>query len=125
VREKRKSLSDKGLHGVKGSISERAAEPFSSVAGLIAMLLVEEGVEGGMEGLDLRLRCATEEMMALSKFQRVSEHVELRKCSLTSLTGPVVLNILHCFTPILDLLCLPLFLVEEVFVQLLLPALEG
>ena len=78
-------MRDKGLHGSKGSISEGAAEPFSCVAGLIAMLLVEEGVEGGMEGLDLRLRCAAKEMMALSEFQRVSEHVELRKCSLTSL----------------------------------------
>ena len=83
--EKRKSLSEKGLHGSKGSISEGAAEPFSCVARLIAMLLVEEDIERSVEGLNLRLRCATEEMMALSELQRVPEHVELRKCSLTSL----------------------------------------
>ena len=44
-RKRRKSSVDKGLHGAKGSISERAAESFGGVAGLIAMLLVEEGVE--------------------------------------------------------------------------------
>ena len=44
-RKLRESRCDKGLHSAKGSISERAAESFGGVAGLIAMLLVEEGVE--------------------------------------------------------------------------------
>ena len=55
VWEMRNSLRRKGLHGAKGRISEGAAQPFSCVARLIAMLLVEEGVERSMEGLDLRL----------------------------------------------------------------------
>ena len=44
-RRETKSLSGNGLHGSKGSISERAAEPFSCAARLITMLLVKEGVE--------------------------------------------------------------------------------
>ena len=43
------------LNSTEGSISEGAAHAFVCVAALIEMMLVEEGVEGSMEGLDLRL----------------------------------------------------------------------
>lgn len=57
------------LHSAKGRIGERAAQAFSCVAALIQMMLVEEGVELSMEGLDLSFRRTAEEAMALSELQ--------------------------------------------------------
>jgi hypothetical protein len=40
---------EEGLHGAKSSISKGAAKALGSVAGLVSMLLVEEGVERSVE----------------------------------------------------------------------------
>jgi hypothetical protein len=88
------------------------------------MLLVKEGVEGSMEGLDLCLRRATEKMVALSELDRVVQHVELRKCGLRGLGTPVLMDIVDCRTPIGELLRCPLALVQQMIVQLLQPACE-
>ena len=72
-------LGEHWLHRTKGGISERAAKSFGSVVRLVAMLLVEEGVESRMEGLDLILRDATEETMPLGEVDRVVQHVKLRE----------------------------------------------
>lgn len=46
---------EEGLHGTKASVGKAAAQAFSSVVALIEMVIVEEGVELRMEGLDLGL----------------------------------------------------------------------
>ena len=70
------------MHGAEGGIGEAAAEAFSSVAGLVEMLLVEERVEGGMEGLDLRFARSAKETMPLSEVDGVMQHMQLGKCGL-------------------------------------------
>jgi hypothetical protein len=70
------------LHSTQGRVGETAAQPFCYVAGLVAMLLVEESIERGVTGLYLSLRCTAKESIALSEFQRVAKHVQLGKCGL-------------------------------------------
>ena len=103
-------------HGTKGSIGKTTAEAFGGVAALIEMMIVEKGVEGGMSGLNLRLGSATEESMPLGELEGVAEHVQLRECGLRGGRRPVLLDIIHCRTPILDLLRCPLLLEQEVIV---------
>ena len=118
-------MHEKRLHGAKGGIGQTAALTLSFIVRHVEMLLVKEALELEVIRLDLSLGSSAEETISLSELQRVAEHVELRKCSLASLCTPVVLNILHCFTPVLDLLGFPFLLEEEMIVQLLQPALEG
>ena len=63
--------------------------------------------------------------MPLGELQRVSQHVELRESGLTSLARPVLLYVIHCCTPLLDLLQLPVVLVEKMIMQTHEPSLEG
>jgi hypothetical protein len=51
--------------------------------------------------------------------------VELREGGLAGLLTPVLLYVIHCCTPFLDLLRFPVVLVEEKLVQVLEPSLEG
>ena len=97
-------MLEERLHGAKGSISKAAAEAFGGVAALVEMMIVKECVEGGMSGLNLCLGGATEEAMALGEFEGVAEHVQLRECSLRGSRRPVLLDVIDCCTPILDLL---------------------
>jgi len=120
-----RGLLETRLHGAEAGIGEASAKAFGGVATLVEMMIVEEGVEGGMGGLDLCFRSATEEAMPLGELQRVAEHVQLRECGLIGGGRPVLLNIIHCCTPILDLLWCPLSLVQEVIVQILEPSLES
>src|SRR5688500_16009248 len=62
--------------------------------------------------------------MALSELQRVAEHVQLGESGLGGLGAPVLLDIIDCCTPGLDVLRLPVALVQQVIVQLLKPARE-
>ena len=101
------------MHGAEGSIGERASQSFRHVAGLVAMLSVEEGVEGGMAGLHLRLRRTAEESIPLSEADRVAEHVQLREWLGTSFGLPVLLNVVDCGTPGIDVSCCPVARVEE------------
>ena len=86
------------------------------------MLLVEELLELEVIGLDLSLGDSAEESVALGELQRVAEHVKLGKGGLLGLRTPVLMDIIDCFAPILDLLRRPLLLVEEMIMQLLQPA---
>ena len=104
---------------MKSSVGERAAETFRYVARLITMLEVEEFVEGGMEGLDLRLGSATKESMPLSELHRVPKHVQLRKGLGTRFRFPVLLNVIDHTAPGIDISSCPVFGVEQRVVQLL------
>ena len=53
--ERRGEKRKERLHSTQGGVGEAAAQTFSSVAGLVAMLLVKQGVKRSMEGLYLRL----------------------------------------------------------------------
>jgi hypothetical protein len=88
------------------------------------MVIVKEGIELSMEGLDLRLARTSEESMPLGKFNGVMKHVQLREWGLTSLAGPVLLYILHCCAPILNLCWFPVLLVQQVIMQIFEPACE-
>ena len=55
TQKEKTSLLNERLHGAKCCVGQGTAQPLRCVARLIAMLLVEERVEGSMEGLDLRL----------------------------------------------------------------------
>ena len=48
--------------------------------------------------------------------------MKLRECGLLGLRLPVLMDIIDCFTPVLDLLRRPLSFVKEVIMQLLQPA---
>ena len=112
------------LYGTQRSVGERAAQPLRGVAGLVAMLLVEERVECGVEGLDLRLRHTTEEAVTLSELDGVMQHVELGERLGVGLHLPVLVDVMDGCTPLLDLLRRPVALVQEVIVQLLQPAIQ-
>ncbi len=86
----------KGLHGTERSVCEGAAEPFCCVAALVKMMVVKERVELRMERLDLRLRSTSEEAIALSEVEGVAQHVKLRESILSSLSAPVLLDIIDC-----------------------------
>ena len=120
-----RALLEEGLHGTEAGIGEASAEAFGGVAALVEMVIVEEGVEGGMGGLNLCLRSTTEEAMPLSELEGVPQHVELRECGLRGGGRPMLLDVIHCCPPILDLLRRPLLLVEQMGVQILEPSLES
>ena len=104
------------MHGAEGSIGEAAAEAFRLVVSHVEMLLVEEALELIVIGLNLRLGGSSEESMPLGEFEGVAEHVELRKSGLRGGRRPILLDVIHCRTPALDLLRCPLLLVQEVIV---------
>jgi hypothetical protein len=111
-----------GLHGAKGGVGQAAAHAFGFIARHVEMLVVEEALEFEVIGLDLRLGDAAKEAMPLSKLQRVAQHVQLGECILPSLSTPVLLDIVDCGAPLLDFLCCPVALVQQMIVQLLQPA---
>ena len=109
-------MLEERLHGAKGSIGQAAAEALRLIVRHVEMLLVEEALELMVIGLNLRLGGSSEESMPLGELEGVAEHVQLRECGLVSLGTPVLLEIVHCSTPVLDLLLCPLLLVQEVIV---------
>jgi len=60
--------------------------------------------------------------MALGELQRVEQHMKLRECGLLGLRLPVLMDVIDCFAPVLDLLRRPLLFMEEMIMQLLQPA---
>ena len=86
------------------------------------MLLVEEGVESSMEGLDLRLGGAAEEAMTLGELDGVMQHVQLRKRVLGGLQLPVLMDITHHSTPSLDIGSTPVIRAKQTMMELLQPA---
>ena len=78
-------MLEEWLHGAKRSIDQGAADALRLDVGTVHMLLVVEALELVMIGLNLSLRCSTEESIAFCEFQRVSKHVQLRECSLVGL----------------------------------------
>ena len=70
------------MHGAEGGIGEAAAQSLCCVARLVAMLLVEEVVERGMEGLDLRFARSAKEAVSLCEVDGVMQHMQLGKCGL-------------------------------------------
>ena len=88
------------------------------------MLLVEEGIERGMEGLNLSLRRATEESMPLSEVDGVVKHVKLWESTGVGLCLPVLMDVIHCTAPGVDIGCCPVARVEERMMKLLKPSFE-
>ena len=86
------------------------------------MLLVEEGIEGCMEGLNLSLRCAAEESPSLDEVNGVVQHVQLWKCVLSSLGTPVLMDISHHTAPCINIACCPSVRTKQAVMQLLQPA---
>ena len=86
------------------------------------MLLVEEGVESGMEGFDLSLRRAAEKSMTLGEFDGVMQHVQLRKRVLRGFLTPVLMDITHHSTPSLDIGSTPVIRAKQAMMELLQPA---
>ena len=109
------------LNSTEGSIDERATQPLRYIARLVAMLLVEEGIEGGMTGLDLCLRRTAEEAIALGEVDGVLEHVQLRERLRTCFRLPVPLDVIDRHAPGIDVGCCPVTRVEERIVQLVQP----
>ena len=116
---------DERLHGVKGCVGERAAQTLRLIVRHVKVLLVVDLLELVMVGLDLRLGDSAEEAMTFGELQRVAQHVKLREWVLLGLRTPVLLDIIDCFTPVLDLLRSPLLLVEQMIMQLPQPTGEG
>src|SRR5690606_1956852 len=91
------------LHSAQRSIGEGAAKALSCVARLVAMLLVEQRVEGSVERLDLRFARTPEEAMPLSEVDGVMQHVQLGKGCLRGLCAPVLMNITHHTAPCVEI----------------------
>ncbi len=85
------------------------------------MLLVEERVERGVEGLNLRLRRAPEESMPLSEFDGVVQHVQLGERLGMGFRLPVLMDIAHCSAPGIDIARRPVVRVKQAMMQLLQP----
>ena len=62
--------------------------------------------------------------MTLSEFDRVVQHVQLRKWLLRSLAAPVGVNISHHSAPGIDIGSTPVVRVKQAMMQLLQPAIE-
>ena len=88
------------------------------------MLLVEEGIEGSMKGLNLSLGDATEESPSLDEVNGVMQHVQLGKCGLRGLCRPVGVNVAHHAAPSVDIGGSPLVRAKQAMMQLLQPARE-
>ena len=101
-------MLEEGLHGAKGSIGEASSESLGHIVRHVTMLLVEEGVENSVAGLGLSLRDSTEESKALCEFDRVSQHVKLREGLRVSFGLPVLLDVIDCGAPGIDIAGSPL-----------------
>ncbi len=88
------------------------------------MLHVEQGVEGGMEGLDLRFARSAKETMPLSEVDGVMQHMQLRESGNRCLRSLVLMNVAHDAAPCIDDCCSPLVGAEQAMMQLLQPARE-
>ena len=112
------------LHSTQSGVGEAAAQAFSSVAGLVAMLLVKEDVERSMEGLYLRFARSAKETMPLSKVDGVMQHVKLGEWLRMCFRLPVLMNVAHSSAPGVDVTSCPVVGVKQAMMQLLQPACE-
>ncbi len=112
------------LHGTSGCVGKRAAQPLCSVAGLVAMVEVEQLVESRVIRLDLSLGGPAEEAVALGEVDGMEEHVQLRKSVAARLRLPVLMNIRHHAAPGINFLRRPVFGMKQRMVQLFHPACE-
>ena len=86
------------------------------------MLLVEEGVERSVVGLDLRLAGSAKEAMSLGEVNSMVQHVQLGEGGDGGLRSPVAVNITHHAAPGVDVGCCPVTRAQQAIMQLLQPA---